>query len=189
MKSLKIGITGSNNTGKTTLSYELAATLRKNGNKADVAHESVKYCPQGVKDKTDIGSQVWIFGRQMQIEEVIAANEDIIICDKTAIDTYCYGKWAYLRNPTDDNHDKLYTLDKLTTYYSKTYDYLFLVPVNPEIHFNQWIKGVNHRDEIDNLIRERLKERKIGYIELKSPMKDRYSEILRILVKDKKIKC
>jgi len=188
MKPIKIGITGSNNTGKTTAAYDIVAKLRKRGNKADVAHESVRYCPKGVKERTDIGSQLWIFGRQMQIEEVMAAHEDITICDKTSIDTYCYGKWAYLKNPTPDNYTRLYLLDKLTLDYSKTYDYIFLLPIDKKIKYHQWIEGIDQRKEIDILIRNRLKEAKIKYIEIKAPLKDISSEILSILLKDKNIK-
>lgn len=178
---VKIGITGSNNTGKSTLGYAITHALRSKGVRAELAQESVRDCPIGTKGQLTVEAQIWILGMQMQREQVLAHHEDVIICDKTSIDTFCYGQWAYKLNPSESNKNKLYVLEYLALHYAKTYDRLFLMPVSDEIHYRVWQEGVDHRREIDVLIREVLGKNNIPFTELKAPLNERPQELLSIL--------
>lgn len=179
---VKIGITGSNNTGKTTLAYKLTTALMEQGHKADCAHESVRYCPIGTKGKTLVESQIWIFAEQMQIDEVIGTHKDIIVCDKTAIDTLAYGIWAFEQNPSDKQRNRLVALEYMASKYAETYDKLFLLPVLKNIHYHKWVEGVDHRKRIDELVRKVLKDFKLEYTEIKNKSQTgRVKEILKNL--------
>lgn len=187
VNKFKIGITGSHNTGKTTLASSLVVALKSRNYRAYVASENVKNCSLGYKENATVSSQLWIFGSQVRLEELLANNEDIIICDKTVIDTYCYGRLAYEKDPTPTNERKLNILKNMTLQYAKTYDELFLVPINEEIPSSQWSEDVDDRQRIDEFLRDFLNSEKVPYTELKSSMQDRTKEVLRLLFERGKI--
>lgn len=166
--TIKIGITGSNNTGKTSLAYALYLALKLGEYEAEIAHESVRECPIGAKQDTTPDSQLWILARQMQIETTHAHHDDFVISDKTPIDTLCYGIWGFrrMRNPPSDTEEKLRILRAFTEAYLPTYDYMFLLPVVPSIELKVWHPGVDHRAEIDKLIREIVMGLKVPVIEV-----------------------
>jgi len=165
-RSYKIGITGSNNTGKSTLASALHVRLKTRNLAVEVAQESTRECPLGIKEQTTVESTIWIFARQAQIEVNAQEHDEIVIADKTAIDTLAYGKWTFnnLDNPTENNQRLLTWLENSACEWAKTFDYLFYLPISDDIPFNFWQEGVDHRSDIDELIREILHEENLPFI-------------------------
>ena len=107
----KIGITGSNNTGKTTLALGLTFELKKRGCKANFIYESARACPIGTKEKGTVESQLWILGKTMQLETLLEKKNQIVICDRTAVDIYGFGKFHYKKQPSEKNETKFFILN------------------------------------------------------------------------------
>lgn len=181
---IKIGITGSNNTGKTTLAYKLATLFRVNSRRAEIAHESVRCCPLGTKSQASIESQIWIIGNQIKMEEELCASEDIVICDKTVVDTYCYGLWAFKKNSSHYNKKKLEVLQGLTQSWIKTYDLIFYLPISDKIPYKTWHNGVDHREALDNLIIKFLEKNQVNYHGLPLDFEQRIGKIMSHIEKD-----
>lgn len=175
---MKIGITGTNNTGKTTLSYDLAGTLRAAQYKAEISHESVRCCPLGTKTEASVCSQIWILGNQIKSEVELSTNEDIVICDKTAIDTFCYGLWAYNKNPNVQNRNELECLKSLAIEWTKTYNVIFYLPPVKNILYNRWHSDIDHREILDNFILKFMHENNIEYYRVSEDFNLRKEEIL-----------
>jgi nicotinamide riboside kinase len=180
---MKIGITGTNNTGKTTLSYNLVGILRAAGHKAEISHESVRCCPLGTKKEASVKSQIWILGNQIKSEEELTANEDIVICDKTAIDTFCYGLWAFQKNPNMLNKSKLKCLKSLAVIWAKTYNVIIYLPPVKSISYNKWHNNIDHRVVLDNYILEFLHENNIEYYKVSEDFNLRNEEVLNKIEK------
>jgi nicotinamide riboside kinase len=129
---MKIAFIGTHGTGKTTLTYELAGVLQKNGYSVDVIKEVAREVKRRwglpVNEGTTLEAQAMILFTQMQ-EEIIC-GEDIkanpgksaLICDRSVIDNYMYMENALGKIPTYEN---------LVKGWLKThpYDYLFKAPI------------------------------------------------------------
>jgi GTPase SAR1 family protein len=175
---MKIGLTGTNNTGKTTLSYNLVGQLRTEGYKAEISHESVRCCPLGTKGEASVGSQIWILGNQIKSEEELSANEDIVICDKTAIDTFCYGLWAFRKAPNMLNKSKLNYLESLAAVWAKTYDVIFYLPPVKNISYKKWHNNIDHRKILDDYILDFIQQNNIEYYQVSEDFGLRKAEVL-----------
>lgn len=117
---MKIAITGTFGTGKTTQLFGQAAELKqKFPNKSiGIIQEIARYCPFPVNEKASLDTQVWIFGTQLKTEIEYALKYDIIICDRTIIDSLAYSYAIGLGREAD-------LMLKLGLEYLKTYDKIY----------------------------------------------------------------
>ena len=95
---IKVGISGTHGTGKTTLAFELAHRLKRENPEKEVTviYEVARKQPffGEINEQTTERSQGWIFHRQI-IEEMEAERfADIIVCDRTVFDCLAYSQWA-----------------------------------------------------------------------------------------------
>jgi len=157
---MKIGFVGTQGTGKTTLGYELAAYLKKQGQDVYVLSEVARSCPLPINEKTTKESQLWIIGKQMTREQ--SAKGKIYITDRTILDPYCYG----LR--IDPEFFKKFR--EFIKAYMTTYDYVFYLPPNDKYLIDDGTRSTNKefRDEINKLVLETLKDVCPNYVELKN---------------------
>jgi len=117
---MKIAFIGTHGTGKTTLSYELAAELKKLGINAVMINELARLCPLPINKSCSFSSQLWIMASQIVEEIEHSVNYNDIICDRSVLDSYVYALVTGCANES---------LEKLAEEWIKTYDYLFKVPV------------------------------------------------------------
>lgn len=181
---MKIGLTGTNNTGKTTLSYNLVGALRAAGHKAEISHESVRCCPLGTKKEASVSSQLWILGNQIKSEVELSSNEEIVICDKTAIDTFCYGLWSFKKDPSKANRNKLTCLKSLAVEWAKTYNTIFYLPPAKDISYNRWHNNIDHREFLDKYILEFMHENNIKFHKVTEDFSRREEEVLNKIDKN-----
>jgi GTPase SAR1 family protein len=117
---MKIAFIGSHGVGKTTLCYDLAARLKRQDRAVDLVKEVARRCPLPINRETTREAQAWILHTQIADEVATAAQNDIVICDRSVLDNYAYLVTSAGRQPE---------YDALVRAWVATYDRLFKVPI------------------------------------------------------------
>ena len=117
---MKIGIMGTHGTGKTTFALQTAADLKQScpGSQVGLLSEIARKCPFPTNKDTSIEAQLWIFHAQMQAELEMSARNEILVCDRTILDSLAYSREAGLVEMVDEYF--YIAIDWL-----KTYDHLY----------------------------------------------------------------
>lgn len=141
---MKIAFIGSHGVGKTTLCYDLAARLKRQDRSVDLVKEVARRCPLPINRDTTLPAQAWILHTQIADEIAAAAQNEVVICDRSVLDNY-----AYLVNRAG----RLPAYDALVRVWIATYDALFKVPiVDPPTFDGQRDVSQTFQREIDGLI-------------------------------------
>lgn len=98
----KIAIIGSHSTGKTTLSYILAAQQKKIGRSVKIIQEVARSCPYPLNDGMTRESCLWIYLEHVKKELEAMQKFDTIICDRSAIDSFMYAIVKNCFHPLDE---------------------------------------------------------------------------------------
>ena len=123
---MKFAFIGTHGVGKTTLCFELAALLKKRDRIVEMVHEVARFCPLPINRDTTVAAQSWILHTEIA-EELVAENKaEIVICDRSVLDNYCYllqtGKHAML--------------EPLVRWWTTTYQLLIKVPIVGSLQFD-----------------------------------------------------
>ncbi len=115
----KVAFIGTHGVGKTTLCFELAALLKKRDKVVEMVREVARFCPLPINRDTTVAAQSWILHTEIA-EELVAENKsEIVICDRSVLDNYCYllqtGKHPML--------------EPLVRWWTGTYHLLIKVPI------------------------------------------------------------
>ena len=141
---MKIAFIGSHGVGKTTLCYDLAARLKRQDRSVDLVKEVARRCPLPINRDTTLAAQAWILHTQIADEIAAAAQNEVVICDRSVLDNY-----AYLVNQAG----RLAAYDALVREWVATYDALFKVPiVDPPTFDGQRDVSQTFQREIDGVI-------------------------------------
>jgi thymidylate kinase len=148
---MKIAFIGTHGVGKTTLCYDLAAALKRRDLTVELVREVARECPLPINRDTTLKAQAWILHTQIAWELQAEAKADVVVCDRAVLDNFCYLKRASSGEPAER------ILESLVHAWTKTYDFLFRVPIIGDPRFD----GVRDTDrsfqhEIDDLIGETL---------------------------------
>jgi len=151
---VKIAFIGTHGVGKTTLCYDLASVLKRQGVHVDIVKEVARLSPLPINKKTSLDAQTWILMTQVAEEIRSAAHHEVVVCDRSVLDNYAYMSLACGRQPA---------IERFVTHWMKTYDLLFKVPISGAASAD----GVRDTDEffmrsIDQLVDALLAEKKIG---------------------------
>lgn len=87
---MKIALMGTHGVGKTTLCFELAANLKRRGLDVEIVREVARHCPLPINQQTTREAQEWILHTQMAGEIEAAARHEVVLCDRSVLDNYCY---------------------------------------------------------------------------------------------------
>jgi nicotinamide riboside kinase len=87
---MKIALIGSHGVGKTTLCYELAARLKRRNVDLEMVREVARRCPLPINEDTTVSAQEWILHTQIAWEIEANASHDVVLCDRSVLDNYCY---------------------------------------------------------------------------------------------------
>jgi nicotinamide riboside kinase len=117
---MKIALIGSHGVGKTTLCFELAARFKRRGLDVDIVREVARSCPLPINQETTREAQEWILHSQMSLEIEACARHEIVLCDRSVLDNYCY-----LVHATGAAQEWEKMLDR----WLPTYDMLVHVPI------------------------------------------------------------
>jgi len=93
---MKIGITGTHGTGKTTFANKMLSNLKSDhpGKNVGILTEVARTCPLPINKDTSELAQSWIFHGQMVKEIELEAQNEILICDRTILDSIAYSERA-----------------------------------------------------------------------------------------------
>jgi thymidylate kinase len=144
---MKIAFIGTHGVGKTTLCYDLAACLKKRDVTVELVREVARECPLPINRDTTLTAQSWILHTQIAWELAAAAKSEVVVCDRAALDNFCYLKRA------GGAGDREKVLEALVASWTPTYDVLVKVPICGKLRFD----GVRDTDirfqhDIDELI-------------------------------------
>ena len=152
---MKVAFIGTHGVGKTTLCYDLAAVLKRQGVHVDIVKEVARLSPLPINRQTSLEAQTWILMTQVAEEIRSAAHHEVVVCDRSVLDNYAYMVLACGRQAA---------LERFVVHWMKTYDVLFKVPISGAASAD----GVRDTDEffmrsIDQLVDSLLAERKIPF--------------------------
>jgi nicotinamide riboside kinase len=117
---MKVAFIGTHGVGKTTLCYDLAGSLKKAGVAVDMVKEVARLSPLPINRKTSLDAQTWILMTQVAEEIRSQAYNDVVVCDRSALDNYAYMVLACGRQKP---------FERFVAYWMKSYDLLFKVPI------------------------------------------------------------
>ena len=152
---MKIAFIGTHGVGKTTLCYELAAALKREGVHVDIVKEVDRLSPMPINQKTSLEAQSWIFFTQMAEEIRSSSQHDVVVCDRSVLDNYAYLMLAFGRQ---------LPIERFMHHWMKSYDLLFKVPFSGQLAAD----GVRDTDTffaeaVDHLVDKLLDERSIPH--------------------------
>jgi len=116
---MKIALIGSHGVGKTTLCFELAARLKRRHVDVDIVREVARRCPLPINQQTTVEAQEWILHSQINAEIEATSGHDVVVCDRSVLDNYCYMVHAA-------GTQKIW--ERFLDYWLKTYELLVHVP-------------------------------------------------------------
>ncbi|MDR1040157.1 MAG: ATP-binding protein [Deltaproteobacteria bacterium] len=104
MKPLKVAFSGAHSTGKTTAARSLLKLLQKEGYRGTLVTETARSCPFPINREATPEAQKWIWERQIGAEaEAVRDGEkaglDVVVCDRTILDSLCYSLWHDWNDP------------------------------------------------------------------------------------------
>ena len=139
---LKIAFIGTHGVGKTTLSFELAARLKRMDCPVDMVKEVARSCPLPLNRETTVEAQAWILYTQVAREIEGAAIHRALVCDRSVLDNYAY---------LVERFGRLEPLDTVVRSWLPSYALLAWVPVLGDPQFD----GVR---DTDRLYQRRIEE-------------------------------
>ena len=168
---MKIAFIGTHGVGKTTLCYDLASVLKRQGINVDMVKEVARLSPLPINRKTSLEAQTWILATQVAEEIRSAGQHDVVVCDRSALDNYAYMALACGRQKA---------IERFVDYWMKTYDLLFKVPISGGAAAD----GVRDTDEffmrqIDRLVDELVEERGLDCERLAEGQREAWGETVR----------
>jgi nicotinamide riboside kinase len=146
--TIKIAISGTHSTGKTTLCNELYDIATESGLNPCLLNEAARIVfaehgcsPVGLpRDELAI-IQREIFLKQLQMEdEAEAADYDLIICDRTLMDSIVYARFYGVGGGM---HKTFY---RIARHHLTTYDYIAVTKIDPIIADGVMMDGLRDAD-------------------------------------------
>ena len=146
---MKIAITGTQGTGKTSIINTLHGICRSQHKKTILVTEVADDCPFQINENATPKAQEWIFHEQMRRELAAHnADPDIIISDRSIMDNIVYfrrivdKKHNLYQSQLEERYEMLYAIAKE---WMDSYDYVVRMPLNLE-----WLQsGNNHNRSKD----------------------------------------
>ena len=87
---MKVAFIGTHGVGKTTLCYDLAAALKRQGLGVDMVKEVARLSPLPINRQTTLEAQIWILMTQVAEEIRSASQNQVVVCDRSVLDNYAY---------------------------------------------------------------------------------------------------
>lgn len=157
---MKIAIIGTHGTGKTTLSFNLAAHYKIKGKSVKIVQEVARSCPFPINEKMTIEAAKWIFFEHSK-KELEAIKNQIVVGDRSVYDSFVYADYFKISD------DILKKYEKIAFAQLNEYDKLIYIRPDSFIHDDGVrSKDVEFQNSIDKIFFQKLKS--INHIEVKS---------------------
>ena len=166
---MKIAFVGTHGVGKTTLCYDLAAALKRRDVSVELVREVARECPLPINRETTLKAQAWILHTQIAWELQADAKAEVVVCDRSVVDNYCYLRRAAHGEPEER------VLAALVKAWTPSYGLLVKVPIVGDPRFD----GVRDTDlafqhDIDRLLAEVLAAWRLPHIALDPRERERW---------------
>lgn len=170
---VKVAFIGTHGVGKTTLCYDLAAQLKRRDVTVELVREVARECPLPINQETTLTAQAWILHTQIASELQASAKAEVVVCDRAALDNFCYLKRASAGGEEER------VLESLVRAWTPSYDLLVKVPIVGDPRFD----GVRDTDsafqhEIDDLIGETLRAWGVPHLALDRCARDGWTGVV-----------
>ena len=119
---MKIAISGTHGTGKSTKALEFATYHKKHSpdKKIFLLQENIINCPLPFNKQTTMESQMWIVADQIKAEIEASEKYDIVICDRCVFDPIAYANACGLTAVGE-------MLYKFLRHWGQSYDRIYLM--------------------------------------------------------------
>ncbi len=189
-RTLKIGLMGSHDTGKTTLGYTICGKLKTQHYLVDYVAEVARHIPATLKvnEGTNFWTQYWILNEQINSEILaILRGANMIVTDRTVVDNYAYAYRAALPHVKQVKKNDLKVMEAKCVHWVKTYDFLFYVSIPSKKMeadgFRATDKGFQL--EIDECIKNIIEDWNLKVVTLQGDNDERIEIMLNTLFKKK----
>ncbi|PWB68317.1 MAG: hypothetical protein C3F15_16670 [Holophagae bacterium] len=165
---MKLALIGSHGVGKTTLCLELAARLKRRSLDVEIVREVARRCPLPINQQTTVPAQEWILLTQMALEIEATAAHQIVLCDRSVLDNYCYLVHAAGPQPR---------WERMLDDWLPTYDLLVWVPLWSEPSYDG-VRAVDpgFQRAIDELIGAMVEVRGLAPLRLAPDRRDLWAD-------------
>jgi len=185
---LKIGLVGTHETGKTTLGHILTGYLKAMDYSANLVHEAARMSPFGLLENTTMDAEKWIVNQQINHELVTATYSDILVCDRTSLDTLAYTKYVMEKDPSEENKEAFDLINRVVDSNLKSYDVFVYFPIVDKLITKRNKKhNEGFKKEVDDYLQQIMKEKDLDNIHrLKSiSIQGRLEEVIDLCCIDK----
>lgn len=174
MRNIKIAFIGSHGTGKTTLVHELIYKLKEKGINVDYCEEVSRRCPLEINENAKTQTQRWILSKQITEETEKREKCEVLICDRSILDTYSYECALLGRRKNWENYIEDYL---------KTYNLLIKVPIKEELLKSDGVRSTDKKfqKDVEKEIAKNLKRFNQKYIEFKG--KETMNHLIELISK------
>lgn len=114
----KIAIIGTHGVGKTTLAHKMAYEKMQEGKSVIVLGETARECPFPLNKQMSVEAALWIFHRQMIKELEAEQRYDVVICDRSTMDSFIYAQTMDIDKQEDSRlfYPMYAAIDHMSTY-------------------------------------------------------------------------
>lgn len=179
---MKIGITGTYSTGKSTLIQSLTQVMDEYGSDYGITTVSgiASRCPFPLNKDQTLEGTLWILNEVVNMELVFQDAYEVTIADRTVIDVWAMGRWAWQNRRGTPILEKLIT--QITATWAPTYDIIFRTKIDT-LREPNWPKipdrDLEFRTLVDALQEACVETFGLDVIELPHDKKERVSTILK----------
>lgn len=140
---MKIAIIGTHGVGKTTLCKKLQLDFESCGQEAFLITETVRDTPFPVNADFTPECALWVFGTQLKRELEACLKNDIVICDRSIIDSLIYARALNIRSET------LELCFRVAVEWMKTYDTIVYVTMDGTEIYNDGFRSTDEKFQKD----------------------------------------
>jgi hypothetical protein len=130
---MKIGITGTDSVGKSTLVGRLRPSLAARGLNTEILSigNLAKQSPYPLVAKQTLKSSLWILDQVRTCEREAQNACEMLICDRTALDVWVFSEMA--RGSGYISSDEMVVIETLVSDWLPTYSFIFVATIDRDV--------------------------------------------------------
>lgn len=187
---LKIALTGSHGTGKSTLLSAIAEKLIEKKISFEIVREIPRMVCERVDDNTFFRQQTNTFAKQtlllqahIEAEPAIGSAPDLILCDRALLDHWIYTAHFYSATLEEQNLLDVYVSTMVE--HCQKYDLILYLPVEfAPVDDGVREAGLKFQKTIDRGIKSFLKKHGLGFVPITGSVSDRCAAALDLIDKE-----
>ncbi|MBI1973366.1 AAA family ATPase [Candidatus Micrarchaeota archaeon] len=181
---MKLAIIGTHGTGKTSLAHAVMSALKEAGINAGMTQEQVRNCPIkiGTENEKNVKAELWIICRQIADEVEKSAAHDVVVCDRSVLDTLAYYTWMLERDSKLAESDVVAdrAAHKLVDEWLSSYNHFFYVQRSESTLVPDGFRSTSPewQREIDDIVLRLMREKGIAAVTIPLAPNHKRAEIV-----------